>query len=67
MQTEADQRSEMIVSMERTLNPGWFYRRSQTSRYATISIGQYWDWLTYIDVRKLPLLKEPLLPNCLVY
>ena len=48
---EDQQRSSMIMSMERTLNSSWFNRRSETrGNYCTLSTSQYWDWLTYIDV-----------------
>ena len=48
---EDQQRSSMIMSMERTLNSSWFGRRDQTrTNYCTLSTSQYWDWLTYIDV-----------------
>ena len=48
---EDNERSSMIVSMERTLNSSWFGRRaSARSQCCTLSTSQYWDWLTYIDV-----------------
>ena len=40
----------MIISMERTLNSAWFWRRhSAHQNHCTLSTAQYWDWLTYID------------------
>ena len=39
------------MHMERTLNPAWFSRRDKKDQYCTLSIMQYWDWVTYIDVR----------------
>ena len=51
MSSEQDQRSSMIMSMERILNPAWFSRRTaEKDQYCTLSTAQYWDWLTYIDV-----------------
>ena len=52
MNTQEDaERSEMIVSMEKTLNPGWFYRSKEgREKYCTLAVSQYWDWITYIDV-----------------
>ena len=48
---ENESRSSMIMSMERTLNSSWFARRQQTKdSYCSLSTGQYWDLLTYIDV-----------------
>ena len=50
---EDSQRSSMIVSMERIFNPAWFNRSgSGRDTLCTLSVAQYWDWLTYIDVRK---------------
>ena len=50
--TENQQRSAMIVSMEKTLNNAWFMRReSGKDKYCTLSSSQYWDFITYIDVR----------------
>ena len=41
----------MILSMEKTLNSAWFLRRNQAKdNYCTLSTGQYWDLLTYVDV-----------------
>ena len=41
----------MILSMEKTLNSAWFSRRQQAKdNYCTLSTGQYWDLLTYVDV-----------------
>ena len=52
---ENESRSSMIMSMERTLNSSWFARRQQTKdSYCSLSTGQYWDLLTYIDVRSNP-------------
>ena len=43
----------MILSMERTLNSAWFFRRNQVrDSYCTLSTGQYWDLLTYVDVSR---------------
>jgi len=52
---ENQQRSAMIMSMEKTLNNAWFMRRTAAKdQYCTLSSSQYWDFLTYIDVRSLP-------------
>ena len=41
----------MIMSMEAKLNPTWFEKRATAhTKYCTLSTGQYWDWLTYVDV-----------------
>ncbi len=50
--SNAENRTAMIHAMERKLNPLWYSRRNKTDRdtYCTISIAQFWDWLTYIDV-----------------
>lgn len=49
---ENQQRSAMIMSMEKTLNNAWFMRRTAAKdSYCTLSSSQYWDFLTYIDVR----------------
>jgi len=49
---ENQQRSAMIMSMEKTLNNAWFMRRTAAKdQYCTLSSSQYWDFLTYIDVR----------------
>jgi len=38
--------------MEKKLNPKWYWRRLWTKdNLCTITTAQYWDWLTYIDVR----------------
>ena len=51
MSQEESQRSEMVVAMERTFNPAWFSMRTKTHlQHCKLSTGQYWDWLTYIDV-----------------
>ena len=50
-QTEDRDRNNMIMHMERTLNPAWFNRRDKKDQFCTLSIMQYWDWITYIDVR----------------
>ena len=51
--SEDDQRSTMIVSMEKTLNSAWFNRRGTAHKnFCSLSTGQYWDWLTYIDVSR---------------
>mmetsp|Transcript_7139 Transcript_7139/g.9954 ORF Transcript_7139/g.9954 Transcript_7139/m.9954 type:complete len:197 (-) Transcript_7139:94-684(-) len=47
---EDNQRSSMIVSMERTLNSAWFSRRAGSRKdNCTLATSQYWDWITYID------------------
>ena len=49
--SEEDNRSSMIMSMEAKLNPTWFEKRATAhTKYCTLSTGQYWDWLTYVDV-----------------
>ena len=49
--SEEDNRSSMIMSMESKLNSNWFTKRQDAHKnYCTLSTGQYWDWLTYIDV-----------------
>ena len=54
MNTEEDnQRSSMIMSMERTLNKTWFQSRSKTDKLCKLSTSQYWDWLIYVDVSVL--------------
>jgi len=51
-QVEGESRTNMIYEMEKKLNPTWFARRLRKhDSYATLSTTQYWDWLTYIDVR----------------
>lgn len=50
---ESDSRTSMIHEMERKLNSSWFNRRANKDSYATISIAQYWDFLTYIDVSRI--------------
>lgn len=38
--------------MERKLNPGAFWRRLwKHDKFCTISTAQYWDWITYLDVK----------------
>jgi len=49
---ESNERSALIVGMERRLNSSWFNRRAAKDQYCTLSTGQYWDWLTYIDVSR---------------
>ena len=46
-----DNRTAMIFEMEKKLNPSWFSRYSKKDAYASISTAQYWDWITFIDVR----------------
>ena len=48
------------MSMERTLNSAWFFRRTQAKdKYCTLSTSQYWDFLTYVDVSSaLPLVTK---------
>ena len=49
--SEQDQRSMMILDMERLLNPEWFNKRKTVDKdYITIASHQYWDWINYIDV-----------------
>ena len=49
--SEEDNRSSMIMSMESKLNSTWFNKRKDAHKnYCTLSTGQYWDWLMYIDV-----------------
>ena len=49
--SEEDNRSSMIMSMEAKLNPTWFAKRATAhTKYCTLSTGQYWDWLSYVDV-----------------
>ena len=51
-QVESESRTNMIYEMEKKLNANWFARRLRKhDSYATLSTTQYWDWLTYIDVR----------------
>ena len=58
-QFDNDSRSLMIMEMERKLNPRWFARYARRNDdYATVSIAQYWDWLTYIDVSRLTQLTQ---------
>lgn len=53
---DKDSRSIMIIEMEKKLNPKWFSRYARRADdFASLSIAQYWDWLTYIDVRPLLL------------
>lgn len=48
----SDSQSAVILQMEKKLNPQAFWRRLWTQdKFCTISTAQYWDWLTYIDVR----------------
>ena len=49
--SNAENRTAMIHAMERKLNPSWYARRNKSDTHCTISIAQFWDWLTYIDVR----------------
>ena len=49
--SEDDSKSSMIISMESKLNAAWFLRRGTAHKnFCSLSTGQYWDWLTYIDV-----------------
>ncbi len=53
-QVVGESRTNMIYEMERKLNAGWFTRRlRKNDSFSTLSTTQYWDWLTYIDVRTL--------------
>ena len=64
---ENESRSSMIMSMERTLNSSWFARRQQTKdSYCSLSTGQYWDLLTYIDVSPIPYTKTTIHPQRVV-
>ena len=49
--SDSDDKSHMIMEMEKKMNPFWFFKRSNKDEYCTVSSAQYWDWLTYIDVR----------------
>ena len=50
-QTGSDSQSNVILTMERKLNPAVFWRRLwKQDKYCSISTAQYWDWITYIDV-----------------
>ena len=51
-QEPSDSQTSVILEMEKKLNPFVFWRRMwKTDRFCTLSSNQYWDWLTYIDVR----------------
>lgn len=51
VKSSTDNQSEVILEMERKLNPTAFWRRlRKNDKYARITTAQYWDWLTYIDV-----------------
>jgi hypothetical protein len=53
-QVEGESRTNMIYEMEKKLNANWFAKRLRKhDTYATLSTTQYWDWLTYIDVRSV--------------
>ncbi len=53
-QSSSDTQSQVILEMERKLNPQAFWRRLwKTDKYCKITTAQYWDWLTYIDVSEL--------------
>ncbi len=50
----SDSQTRVILEMERKLNPQVFWRRLwKRDKFCTISTAQYWDWLTYIDVKSL--------------
>ena len=50
--SQSDSQTRVILEMERKLNPAVFWRRLwKQDKFCTISTAQYWDWLTYIDVR----------------
>ena len=50
--SQTDSQTRVILEMERKLNPSVFWRRLwKQDKFCTISTAQYWDWLTYIDVR----------------
>jgi len=49
----SDSQSTVILEMERKLNSKAFWRRLwKNDKFCSISTAQYWDWLTYIDVRQ---------------
>jgi len=51
-QSNSDSQSRVILEMERKLNPQVFWRRLwKHDKFCTITTAQYWDWLTYIDVK----------------
>ena len=50
-QTTNDHKSQVIMLMEKKLNPKAYWRRFwKHDKYCGLSTNQYWDWLTYIDV-----------------
>ena len=52
VQSSSDTQSLVILEMEKKLNPTAFWRRLwKKDKFCTITTAQYWDWLTYIDVR----------------
>ena len=51
---ESTSRNNMIMHMEKTLNPVWFERHDKKDEYCTLTTAQYWDWLVYIDVSSHP-------------
>ena len=60
-ESEQDQRSVMIMDMERTLNTDWFNRRKSLNKeYCKLSVHQYWDWINYLDVSHPTLPSDPL-------
>ena len=51
LQTGSDTQSQVILAMERKLNPQAFWRRLwKNDKYCKITTAQYWDWITYLDV-----------------
>ena len=55
VQSPSDTQSQVILTMERKLNPQAFWRRLRgNDSFAKITTAQYWDWLTYIDVSPHP-------------
>ena len=55
----SDSQARVILEMERKLNPTVFWRRLwKRDKFCTISTAQYWDWITYIDVRLLVVFYE---------
>lgn len=48
----SDSQSQVILTLERKLNPQAFWRRLwKQDQFCKITTAQYWDWLTYLDVR----------------
>ena len=67
VQNSTDNQSEVILEMERKLNPTAFWRRlRKNDKYCRITTAQYWDWLTYIDVstHKQRIVMDSLIADC---